>query len=65
VHLDALFDRGWLTFDDTGEGVLSPLVGSGTIDALWLAGRPLKLNRVASRHLPYLRYHQEHVFQST
>lgn len=63
VHLDALFDRGFLTFDDTGRGILSPVLPAEAHAVLGL--RPdLTLRSVHPGHLPYLAYHRAHVFRA-
>lgn len=63
VHLDALFDRGFLTFDDAGRGVLSSLLGTDARGLLGLSEGTLSLRRLQSAHLPYLAYHRSHVFR--
>lgn len=63
VHLDALFDRGLLTFDDDGQGVLSGSLPSEAQEAFGLSGVQLRLPRVAPQHAPFLRYHRDQVFR--
>lgn len=63
VHLDALFDRGLLTFDDDGKGRLSSQVSSDVIAPLGLSQIALELRQVVPAHLPYLAYHRTHVFR--
>lgn len=61
-HLDALFDGGWITFDDEGKLVKSPLLDD---DAAQLLGvtREMKIIHLAADHRPYLEYHRQHVFK--
>lgn len=64
VHLDALFDRGLLSFTDDGEALLSVLLPVAALNPLGLAAGVPPLRRVAAGHRPYLAYHREHVFRS-
>ena len=56
-HLDALFDGGWITFSDEGEGWISPSLSQSRRDQL---GLPASLNIQGLRpeHLPYLAFHR-------
>lgn len=63
VHLDALFDRGLLTFDDKGHGILSGRLPNEAKRAFGLSGLQLRLPRIAPQHLPFLRYHRDQVFR--
>jgi putative restriction endonuclease len=63
AHLDALFDQGFLTFDDSGEGRLSPQLNVPALQILGLSDRPVKLARVTPGHALYLAYHRAHVFR--
>lgn len=62
VHLDALFDRGLLSFDDKGHGKLSPQLPNDAGQALGLP-ESIQIDGLAPGHLPYLRYHRAHVAQ--
>jgi putative restriction endonuclease len=64
VHLDALFDRGFLTFDDAGRGVLSYALPADARALLSVDDRSLRLRRVTPGHLTYLLWHRTHVFRS-
>jgi putative restriction endonuclease len=57
AHLDALFDRHLMTFDETG-GII--FASSVTIDLQAALGMPasLRLRWVAPDHLPFLREHR-------
>jgi putative restriction endonuclease len=63
VHLDALFDRGLLTFSDEGVGLLSPLMPAAGMAALGLAGVEIRLRHVQPGHRPYLQHHRNHVYR--
>ena len=60
-NLDAAFDRGFLSFDDDGSAIISDRLKSDDRKRLGLSGH-LSLGRVDKKHLPYLRFHREHVF---
>jgi putative restriction endonuclease len=63
VHLDALFDRGFLTFDETGAGVFSSALTTDDRARLGLSEAKPRLRRVHPDHLPYLTWHRSHVFR--
>ena len=62
ANLDALFDRGLITFDDTGKLLVSSLLPDKHRISLHLTLN-LHLRWLAIEHLLYLHWHQEHVFQ--
>jgi hypothetical protein len=64
VHLDALYDRGLLTFGENGDAILSADVDDEARAALGLAGRGLRLRWIAPGHRPYLAFHRERIFGS-
>ena len=61
-HVDHLFDKGWISFADDGELLVSTKLDSGLLKA-W--GLPIAGHRVDLKpeHLPYLEYHRREVFQ--
>lgn len=61
-HLDAAFDRGFLTFDDDGAILVSPLLTSSDRQALGL-DRPMRLSGLAVSHRTYLAWHRGRVFR--
>lgn len=61
-HLDALFDGGWVTFDNDGKMVRSTLLDSASIRLLGVTN-DMKLAHVAAEHCPYLEFHRQHVFE--
>lgn len=63
AHLDALFDRGLITFDVGGEMVFASHLTSDHRALLHLDER-LRLRWVAPEHHPFLEWHREYVFQS-
>lgn len=63
VHLDALFDRGLMTFDETGSAVISAYLPDKA-RRLLLRGMPDngKVQLVAG-HRPFMDYHRRHIFR--
>lgn len=62
AHLDALFDRGLITFDGSGDMVIASRLASDHRALLHLDGA-LRLRWVAPEHAPFLLWHREHVFR--
>jgi len=60
-NLDALFDRGLMTFQDDGAILVSPDVDRESLPSLGIDQR-MRIRRLAPRHLKYLRFHREKVF---
>jgi len=57
AHLDALFDRHLMTFNDNGEAVFAPAIDDALRSKLGLAGL-LKLRWISPEHLPFLNWHR-------
>jgi len=64
AHLDALFDRGLLSFTDDGVALLSPVLSQRTVEQLQLNAN-LRLRWVAPEHHAFLQWHRQFVFQKT
>jgi hypothetical protein len=64
VHLDALFDRGFLTFDEAGQGTLSHALPPDARALLGVSEETLRLRRVHAAHRPYLAWHRQYVFRA-
>jgi predicted restriction endonuclease len=61
--LDALFDRGLITFDNDGAMLVSPKVGIPQLTALRMPDfNNLRLRWITPNHLPYLVWHRDRVF---
>lgn len=60
-NADALFDRGYISFSDAGELMISPQLSEDARKAL-LIGCKKRISILAS-HLPYLAYHRAHCFR--
>jgi putative restriction endonuclease len=63
-HLDAAFDRGFITVADNGAIVVSEALDSDARAALGL-DQPLRVRRLTDGHRSYLPWHREHVFLGT
>jgi predicted restriction endonuclease len=61
-HLDALFDGGWMTFDDEGKAVLSPHLPGHAVTTLRLP-EDLRITRLREGHRRYLEFHRGVVFR--
>ncbi|MGI2184672.1 HNH endonuclease [Shewanella oncorhynchi] len=62
-NYDVLFDRGFITFDDSGIIILSPYFDEQTAKEFSVS-QDAKLSSVSYKNLPYLAYHRAHVFRS-
>ena len=62
-HLDVLFDRGYLTFDDHGGAFWIEALPLRARAVLGLTDTKLALRWIDPRHAPYLAYHRAHVFR--
>ena len=61
ANLDALFDKGLISFSDSGEGNVSSLVPEDHYSLLGL--NHFCLRWIAEAHRPFLEWHRTHVFQ--
>ena len=61
-NLDAAFDRGFITFVDEGEVIVSSQISAADRMILGL-DRPLRLNGLTDSHRLYLSWHRERVFK--
>lgn len=62
-NLDALFDGGWVTFQDDGKILLCDELHAHARNTLGV-GMALVAQRLCPEHLPYMAYHRTHVFRS-
>lgn len=63
ANLDALFDRGLISFDDSGTLLVSPHISKESQQQLHL-NNSLRLRWVANEHLNYLRWHRDSLFHA-
>jgi putative restriction endonuclease len=61
-NIDALFDAGFITFSDTGEGLVSGSLSAEDRRSLGIDG-PLSVKGLASSHGAYLAFHRTMVFR--
>lgn len=61
VHVDALFDRGLISFDDTGALLISSALSQDNLDRLGIV-RGAMISGLDARHSAYLAHHRAHCF---
>lgn len=61
AHLDALFDTGLISFNDTGSIMISSMLPSAELKLLSI-DQTTTLRWIDSRHIPFLSWHREKVF---
>ena len=61
---DAVFDKGFITFNDDGKMVLSEELKRIELSLLGVEGSA-EIRDLQARHLAYLRYHRENVFRDS
>lgn len=61
-NLDALFDGGWITFDEAGQVTVSSRLPRGAGECLGLSAA-WRIEALAPQHRSYLAYHRERVFR--
>lgn len=62
--LDACFDSGYISFDDSGIVMISSTLSKSDIIALGIT-QDMKLSRIEPEHCQYLAYHRENVFRKS
>ena len=64
VHLDALFDAGWISFADDGALLISPRLANGVV-VLYGLRNGLRLRHAPNRaQASYLNYHRTRIFRT-
>lgn len=61
-HLDALFDGGWVTFDDAGMLVVAKSLPADALSVVGLTA-PLRVEGLTSAHRAYMDFHRKVVFR--
>lgn len=61
-HIDHLFDRGYISFTDQGEMLLSPQCDTRILQALGLQ-MPIHVGPFNELQCTYLKYHRQHEFK--
>lgn len=62
-HVDHLFDKGWISFQDSGALMVSPYVTGAVLDA-WSLAVPLKGHAFRAEQAEYLKYHRANLFKA-
>lgn len=62
ANLDALFDKGLISFDDNGNIMLSSQLNELNLKKVGIYP-DMCLRWIDAHHLPYLKYHREHVWK--
>jgi putative restriction endonuclease len=62
ANLDALFDRGLISFENSGRILISSHVSVQCQDQLHLTSS-MRVRWLSGQHLPYLTWHREHLFE--
>ena len=57
-NLDKLFDKGYISFNDNGNIIISDYLSENDCDLLGIH-QSMRLKNIGLSHLPYLRYHRE------
>lgn len=61
-HIDHLFERGYLSFDDDGRLLVSRYLNPGVLDS-WGVGLALPVRTFNAAQRRFLAYHREHLFE--
>ena len=62
-HVDRLFDKGFISFTDAGQVLVSPKLDRADLEKLGLLAACMQgCNAFSERHAPYLGFHRENVF---
>nr|NMF96179.1 HNH endonuclease [Aromatoleum toluolicum] len=62
-HLDALFDKGWVTFSDAGQLLRSSQLSDRQWALLGIEGTGVRAGSLADGHRDYLGWHRSKVFR--
>ncbi len=62
-NLDALFDKGFISFDDDGQIIISPQLSEDDQERLSVSEDMELRETLSERHKIYLEYHRENIFQ--
>jgi hypothetical protein len=62
-HVDHLFDRGWISFSDEGDLLISRQLGAGVLEA-WSVPHKLNVGSFNEKQKEFLGFHRASVFRS-
>ena len=60
-NLDSLFDKGYISFSDTGVIIISPKIDVSEYGSLGIDAE-MQLRFVSDEHKAFLQYHRENIF---
>ena len=63
-HVDRLFDRGYISFEDSGQLMFSPLLPADVV-AAWNLNNPAIKKPLSSKQVPYMAFHRNEIFRGT
>lgn len=63
ANLDALFDKGYISFTDEGLIMVSSVLNYSDFRGLGINSE-LKLRWIEGSHLEFLKYHREHIWKN-
>ncbi|MCH1879094.1 HNH endonuclease [Alcaligenes ammonioxydans] len=64
VHIDALFDGGWISFSDEGRLLVSPTLSPESKQKLSLSSE-WRIEKLTATHSKYLAFHRSKVFRES
>ena len=62
-HIDRLFDRGYISFEDSGQLMFSPLLPSEVIDA-WALSKPAVEKPLSHKQSAYMSFHRSEIYRN-
>lgn len=62
-HLDLLFDKGYISFEDSGTLILSKRIKPEQLAVLGLNPAGIRVERLDPQHLPFLDWHRKNEFK--
>lgn len=62
-HIDRLFDRGYISFEDSGQLMFSPLLPSDVIDA-WALSKPAVEKPLSRKQSAYMSFHRSEIYRN-
>lgn len=62
-HIDHLFDQGWISFENSGRLIQSPILPEGLLTALGVQPNLLKRKPFNRRQGEYLKFHRQNVLK--
>jgi len=63
AHVDALFDRHLISFDDDGRLLVSPRIGKGDLLAMGIDSAKAHIENLHARHRVYLAHHRKRLIR--